>query len=332
MDQPQREDSGGLADAIDREQLGRLVASRHPPQPTSTLPRRSKTKWVFLTLALTVGLLALVSGLFQSFRTRSGVAPPQTAASNPQSSTRPPYQATIEHDMVLIQGGTFQMGRDDGPDNEKPAHSESVKPFYIDKTEVTNAQYAEFVKAVGYPAPTNDEGEKPYWKAWDHDKPPEGQEDWPVRNVSLKEAVAYATWLSHRDGVEYRLPTEQEWEYVARNGGSTKLYPWGNEWKDGYANIDSTSVSPVGSFKQGATSAGVLDMIGNVWEWTSSRASLYPGSLLKIPDVQVEGGWPVARGGSYQTSANRVSGTLRDWFPKILKHPTIGFRLARSDR
>ena len=212
-----------------------------------------------------------------------------------------------------------------GPDNEKPAHSEPVKPFFIDKTEVTNAQYAEYVRA-GYPAPTNDEGEKPYWKPWVGDKPPAGQEDWPVRNVSQEGALAYATWLSSRDHVRYRLPTEQEWEYVARNGSLRNLFPWGNDWKSGYANNDSKVPKPVGSYKDGATSTGVLDMIGNVWEWTSTNAAYYPGSQARTTseaEKQV-----VIRGGSYQ-SKKEITATLRLWVDPV-KHPTIGFRLVRD--
>ena len=146
------------------------------------------------------------------------------------------------------------------------------------------------------------------------------------RNVSAADAEAYARWLSKRDGVKYRLPTEEEWEYVARDGASAKLYPWGNQWVDGYANVDSSLPKPVGSYKLGATSTGVLDLIGNVWEWTSSKASFY--DRREIPPS--EQGQVVKRGGSYQSKVSNATATYRDWFPETTKNPTIGFRLMRE--
>lgn len=221
------------------------------------------------------------------------------------------------------------MGRDDGPDNEKPAHSETVRDFYIDKTEVTNAQYAEFVQVTHYSAPVNEDGEQPYWKPWVSDKPPDGQENWPVRNVSEVEAELYANWLSARDKKKYRLPTEKEWEFVARNGDATKLYPWGNSWKNGAANIDSSLPQAVGSFKDGATTTGVLDLIGNVQEWTSSNASIYPRNPAQLKVPPAEQGQLIVRGGSYRDKAREITATYRQWFDKTTKYPLIGFRLVR---
>jgi formylglycine-generating enzyme required for sulfatase activity len=321
MDQPQPEDSGGLADAVDRERLGRLVASRHPPQPTSAIPRRSKTKRVVLPLILTIGFLALASGLFLSFRTRSGVAPEPAKPSNAQSNTRRPYQPVAEHQMAAIPGGTFKMGRDDGLPTEGPSHVVTVQDFLLDKTEVTNAEYAQFVDEANHAPP----------KQWGNVKAPVGQELLPVSNVSYDDAMAFAAWRSKRDGVTYRLPTEEEWEYAARNGDKDNLYPWGNAWAPGRAATQEAGVGkeqPVGTYPQGGNRWGVQDLIGNLWEWTSSKASLYPGSPLKLPDVQK--GWIVARGGSYGSPANKVSGTMRDWFAPNYKNPVLGFRLVKS--
>jgi len=204
-----------------------------------------------------------------------------------------------------------------------------VKPFYIDKTEVTNAQYAECVQASVCPVPSNQEGKTTYWEPWVGNKPPAGQEQWPVRNVSAADAEAYANWLSNRDKVKYRLPTEAEWEYVARDGASAKLYPWGNQWVDGDANLESDLPKPVGSYQKGATSTGVLDLIGNVWEWTSSRASSYPGNHTPVPLDEQR--YVVVRGGSYQSKVGETStATFRAWLPETKKHPTFGFRLVRE--
>ena len=127
-------------------------------------------------------------------------------------------------DMVLIEGGTFKMGSDNAGDEAKGEHQVTVKSFYLDKYEVTNAEYAEFLKDTGRPAPKINDPELTvsYWKPWSGNNPPSGQERWPVCMVSAKEAEAFAQWLSKRDGVKYRLPTEEEWEFAARNG--SKLF------------------------------------------------------------------------------------------------------------
>ena len=322
MDQPQREDSGGLADTADREQLGRLVASRHSPQLFAT-PRRKKTKRAFLPLILIVGLLVLVaaSSLFLSFRARLGVAPRPAKPDNPQSNARQPYQAATKPDMVVVPGGTFKMGRDDGLPTEGPSHTVTVQDFLLDKTEVTNAEYAQFVNETSHAPPEH----------WRNVKAPLGQELLPVSNVTYDEAIAFAEWRSKRDGVTYRLPTEEEWEYAARNGDKDNLYPWGNTWEPDRAVTQEAGVDkeqPVGTYPEGRNQWGVYDLIGNVWEWTSTRASLYPGSPSKLPERFKD--WIVARGGSYGSPTSRVSGTMRDWFAPNYKNPVLGFRLARS--
>jgi formylglycine-generating enzyme required for sulfatase activity len=240
--------------------------------------------------------------------------------------------------MVYIAGGTFKMGLDhiiQTPDNEKqrPAHAVTVKPFFIDRTEVTNAEYAEFVHATNYRPPDG----------WSRNNPPAGRERWPVTNVSLDDARAFAAWRSQRDHLSYRVPTEEEWEYAARGGARGYLFPWGNTWFDDRANLgtgagkDVDFPKPVGSYPQGATADGVLDMIGNVYEWTSSEAAYYPGNNSQ-PKPQ-ERGSIVVRGGAHQSMfAEAVSNrggkefpaTLRLWTPKSTKSFTIGFRLVRD--
>jgi formylglycine-generating enzyme required for sulfatase activity/serine/threonine protein kinase len=240
---------------------------------------------------------------------------------------------TRQPDMVSIPGGTFQMGRNDvsqRPDeyNQFPAHAVTVKPFYMDRTEVTNAEYAEFVRATRHPVPKGEPAS--YWTPWNGDAPPPGQEQWPVRNVSVADAEAFAAWRSHRDGVKYRLPTEEEWEYAAR-GNDGRIFPWGQQWGDKRANVDSELPKPVGSFPEGASATGVLDLIGNVREWTSTRARLYPGNEEDFE--RTEQGWVVMRGGSYRSKANdatQTTATARMWLKPTEKHATIGFRLVRD--
>ena len=104
-------------------------------------------------------------------------------------------------------------------------------------------------------------------------RPPAGQEKLPVGGVSLDDAERFARWRSERDRVQYRVPTEAEWEYAARGGSGDRppLYPWGAEWADGRANLETDALRPVGSLPEGATPQGALDMIGNVWEWIRPR-------------------------------------------------------------
>jgi len=230
--------------------------------------------------------------------------------------------------MVKLTGGTFQMGRSDvSPNSENtydlsqyPARSVPVKSFLMDKTEVTNAEYQDFARETKRPLPS-------YW----HDgKPPAGQEMWPVTSVSLDDAEAFADWRSKRDKVKYRLPTESEWEYAARNGSDATLYPWGNKWMDDRANVDTNSLKPVGSYPQGAsTRGGLLDLIGNAWEWTSTVAAPYPGNnVLSIPEGQF-----IIRGGAYSDRSSGPKGitaTRRSWLARSDKEPSVGFRLVRD--
>lgn len=244
----------------------------------------------------------------------------------------PATTASTSRDMVLIEGGTFMMGSDTGDDQQKGRHSVTVASFYIDKNEVTNAEYAEFVKATGRSAPTIDESDPDtqgsYWKPWNGNDPPKGREQWPVCNVSAKDAEDFAQWLSNRDGVKYRLPTEEEWEFAARNGPEGTLFPWGSTWQEGFANFNGKlSPTNVGSFPRGATQAGVLDMIGNAWEWTSSKASYYDHRSVGAPNAHVR------RGGSFaeKIKTDFRNATDRGWLrDEHYKFPTIGFRLARD--
>ncbi len=237
----------------------------------------------------------------------------------PSPATSPAPNDTIKPDLVEIPGGSLQMGRNDGPPQERPIHPVTVQSFFMDRTEVTNAEYADFVRDTSYEPP----------KDWVRGKPLAGQEHWPVGNVSAKDAQAFAAWRSKRDGVTYRLPTEEEWEFAARNGGDYKLFPWGDTFEERRAVVKSVSPRDVGSTPEGKNRWGVMDLIGNVSEWTSSKASVYSG--LQIPDANKD--WIVLRGGSYASDPSDpqipISATYRDWFDPNLRHPTFGFRLVR---
>ena len=235
----------------------------------------------------------------------------------------PPEEVAIKPDLMEIESGIFQMGRNDSLQTEGPAHTVTINGFAMDKTEVTNAEYANFVKQTNHMPPEH----------WGSVKPPLGQELLPVANVSYEDALAFAAWRSKRDGVTYRLPTEEEWEYAARNGDKDNLYPWGNTWALGRAATAEAGVGkeqPVGTYPLGANRWGVQDLIGNVWEWTSSTASVYKGNPLQLPAQYQQ--WIVARGGSYSSTSNKVSGTMRDWFAPNYKNPVLGFRLVKASQ
>ena len=217
------------------------------------------------------------------------------------------------------------MGRKSGLNPETPEHAVTVQPFAMDETEVTNAEYAEFVRSANYPAPSY----------FTDGKPPAGQEQWPVCFVNVADAEAFAKWRSQRDGVTYHLPSEEEWEYAARNGDQNTLYPWGNTWIDGYAATKEAKIlsfRPVGAYPSGQNRWGVLDLIGNAWEWTASKGSWYAGNTQKIEPGQEN--WIVMRGGSYQAAhddkLNPISSSYRNWYDPTFKDSRVGFRLVRS--
>ena len=261
--------------------------------------------------------------------------PAQTPKPTPNQTPEPPPHA----EPVPLPGGTFRVGRDDVPPvsdrysrdyltwlySQWPAHDVSIKPFAIDRTEVTNAEYAEFVKETNHAPPPG---------VWDGDRPKPGEEQLPVSNVSLDDARAFAEWRSRRDGVTYRLPTEEEWEYAARGGDPARLFPWGNRWEEGRANLGAASARPVGSFPQGNTPQGVADMIGNLWEWTSTEASLYKGND-RVKLGAGERGWFVIRGGSFESRPDGdkpITATVRNWVARSTRDTHLGFRLVRAEQ
>ncbi|HYY94939.1 MAG TPA: bifunctional serine/threonine-protein kinase/formylglycine-generating enzyme family protein [Pyrinomonadaceae bacterium] len=263
--------------------------------------------------------------------------PTATPSQTPKPTTTP---ATPPHaEPVSLPGGTFRVGRDDVPPvsdrysrdyltwlySQWPAHDVSIKPFAIDRTEVTNAEYAEFVKETKHAPPPS---------VWDGDRPKPGEEQLPVSNISLDDARAFAEWRSRRDGVTYRLPTEEEWEYAARGGDPARLFPWGDRWEDGRANLGAASARPVGSFPQGNTPQGVADMIGNLWEWTSTEASLYKGND-RVKLGKGERGWFVIRGGSFESRPDGdkpITATVRNWVARSTRDTHLGFRLVRAEQ
>ena len=236
--------------------------------------------------------------------------------------------APNEADMIRIPAGAFTMGSDTrARNNEKPAHKVYLDAYYIGKYEVTNEAYYQFWQATGKHTPESfpDDYGIGAWPQRALKFPRH-----PVVGVSWYDAVAYAEWA------DMRLPTEAEWEKAVR-GPTDRRWPWGNSpqpyantWdgKDGYDN----GLAPVGSFPKGKSYYGVMDMAGNVWEWTADRSSAtyYTYSPKRNPKGPETGSWRTIRGGSWMDDINWCGTTLRAVFYPGLKTSFIGFRLART--
>lgn len=221
--------------------------------------------------------------------------------------------------MLMIPAGEFMMGSNDGDSDEKPMHRVSVNTFYLDKYEVTHAQFAHFVEASG----THGE-----WQATGAN----GQDQHPVVNVTWHDALAYCRWA------EKRLPTEAEWEYAAR-GAEGRTYPWGNTWDAGRARIkgnnENDGTVPVGSFPDGASPFGILDLAGNVWEWTADwyDSTYYRNSPRNNPNGPSNGAYRVLRGGSWGSTAPKfVQSTNRLFDRPQSRNEVFGFRCAKDAR
>ncbi len=249
-----------------------------------------------------------------------------SAVNDGGNATKPPPD--ISKNLVLIQGGSFQMGRSDVPklDNiygyQFPAHTVSVDSFLIAKTETSNEEYAEFVKETKYKAPQD----------WKNGLPPEGEEKFPVTFVSMNDAKAYADWASKKIKKTCRLPSEAEWEYAARNGSRATSFPWGDTWQPSSGNINTIKKSQVGEFPEETLVGGLKDMLGNVQEWTSSKYALYPGHTADKPEAEIKG-HIVVRGSAIAVSSILMKNpqwlsTLRSTSPPEQTSGSIGFRIV----
>ena len=302
------------------------VGNNAPPAVVAAAPPpAAKRNAKLLALLVGVALLLLVGGgataLMLWQRAHRPAAEPvvaqQTVAPAPPMSApsvRPePATPTPPEGMVYIPGGEYIMGDDAGDDYEKPAHRVAVKPFFLDKYEVTNEEYQKFVKEAGHKPPST-------WKDGTY---PEGAARQPVTGVTWDDANAYAQWAGKR------LPTEEEWELAAR-GREGRRYPWSMEWQAGMANADNASrgTRDVGA-TQGASPFGAYDMVGNAWEWTASALSAYPGGQLpKAPAANEK----VIRGGCWLSNPQQATTTYRMGWPAQggSNYDNTGFRCAKD--
>ncbi|MEU1437153.1 ergothioneine biosynthesis protein EgtB [Streptomyces sp. NPDC005786] len=257
---------------------------------------------------------------------------------------------------VLVPGGPFTMGTSTEPwalDNERPAHRREVPGFFIDTAPVTCGAYLAFIQDGGYT-------ERRWWTGegwamvreheltaplfWHRDA---GQwlrrrfgvtepvpADEPVLHVSWYEADAYARWAGRR------LPTESEWEKAARHdpgSGRSRRYPWGDEDPTAeHANLGQRHLrpAPAGAYAAGRAPSGAGQLIGDVWEWTSSDFLPYPGfapfPYREYSEVFFGPEHKVLRGGSFAVDAVACRGTFRNWDLPVRRQIFSGFRTARD--
>jgi formylglycine-generating enzyme required for sulfatase activity len=252
--------------------------------------------------------------------------------------------------MLLVLGGTFSMGSTDAEiedalarcreayrycnldfyGREAPQHTVSLDSFWIDQTEVTNAQFRRCAEAGVCEAPTIcTEGEPTYGDG--------SKADHPVVCVDWHDAQTFCEWAGAR------LPTEAEWEYAAR-GPDGSLYPWGNErggpwqnfcdascgeaWADGAMDDGHAKTSPVDNYPEGASWCGALDMAGNSYEWVADWMDSYTSEPQMNPTGSPTGRERVLRSSSWVSFWDRARGATRDFVDPSSRYDHIGFRCA----
>ena len=247
------------------------------------------------------------------------VQPPPPPPATPEKPPAP----VVPEGMVATAAGSYTIGRDGADPLEQPEHRVDLPAFFIDRTEVTNAAYKAFVDATGHKPPSN----------WTGTSFPEGRGDFPVTGVTWQDAADFAAWAGKR------LPTEAEWEAAAR-GTDGRIYPWGNGFRSGVANIGLRPDKPTpeqyplgirasGRYPDGASPVGAVDMIGNAWEWVADEIKVYPGNTESKLDLEPGVTYRVIRGGAYDGSKVNDA-TYRGYLDASLPYPKVGFRCAKD--
>jgi formylglycine-generating enzyme required for sulfatase activity len=216
--------------------------------------------------------------------------------------------------LLAVEGGEFAVG---GGETQRPLQRVFVENFRIAETEVTNAQYAEFISETGHRAPIE----------WNGAEFPKGTGEYPVVNVSWHDANAFCVWLGNKYQQNVRLPTQAEWELAA--GGAQRFkYPWGNDWNDdGVEPEKSDGASPVKSFPVNKSPFGAYDMLGNVWEWTSEEISRkeMESEVAKRATTENEKIY-LALGGSFNEDRSKLGNTFWAELKANTRTKSLGFR------
>jgi serine/threonine protein kinase len=271
-------------------------------------PLKEKTSRPLVAGVVVCGLALLLGGIgFIVWRSQH-TANTDQAAAHPKTETALPSLYSDAHGrMALVAAGPFLFGEKGGSD----AKTMTLPAFYIDETEVSNAEYQKFCQATGHPAPPTADYNT--------------HSDYPVTGVSYEDAKAYAGWAGKR------LPTEQEWEKAAR-GTDERIFPWGD------APWDSSvpkQLEPVDAEPSRRSPYGVYNMAGNVWEWTASPYVPEPADLAAMK--QLVGGknfssaWQIIKGGSFPSGGSQYFAiSKRRELPADQRSPWIGFRCVRD--
>ncbi|MBX3237036.1 MAG: formylglycine-generating enzyme family protein [Nitrospiraceae bacterium] len=223
--------------------------------------------------------------------------------------------------MVLIPSGAFTMGSDKGEDDERPMHQVSLDSFYIDRTEVTVSQYADFLRL---------EHADPPFK-W-HEARESSHGNKPVVGIDWFDAREYCRW---RGG---RLPTEAEWEKAAR-GTDGRTYPWGEEHPTkAHVNAGQTkwvgydSLARAARYERGKSPYGVYDMAGSLWEWVADwyDQAYYQSAPRNNPPGPAAGPLRVLRGGAWNNDSRAIRAANRAAYAPNARRNDVGFRCAKN--
>jgi formylglycine-generating enzyme required for sulfatase activity len=223
-------------------------------------------------------------------------------------------------ELIYVPTGDFVMGSENGAADESPKHEIYLDAFWIDKTEVTNEMYRKCIKdgTCEMPRSTLFINNQEF-------------DDHPVVDVTWQDADNYCGWAGRQ------LPTEAQWEKAAR-GTDGRNYPWGNKWEDSFVNWAESrdnyrSTSPVGSFPDGASPYGALDMVGNVWEWVADwyGHDYYQFADSENPQGPINGFERAHRGGSWYDYQPNLRAPNRDRNTPHFPDLGIGFRCLVID-
>jgi formylglycine-generating enzyme required for sulfatase activity len=225
-------------------------------------------------------------------------------------------------DLVVISGGSFLMGSEEGQENERPAHRVWVDSFAIGRCPVTNEEYGNFLEQTRWAAP-------PFWS-----EPIFGDSAQPVVGVSWDDAIAFCDWLSKRSGRAFRLPTEAEWERAARGGREGALYPWGDEppSQRPYTGFDVATGGPARVGMNEPNGFGLYDMSEGVHEWCGDYYDYhyYLRSPERNPQGSLSGQRRSSRGGSWRHRIKFSRCAARSSLPPTFKYADYGFRVAMT--
>ncbi len=236
-------------------------------------------------------------------------------ANNNAEIVKEDVQTSVEIEgVVSVEGKEVTVG---GGQTERPIQRIIVENFLIAETEVTNAQYAEFINATGHRSPIG----------WNKAKFPKDTEDFPVVNVSWSDADAFCQWLGEQYKMKVRLPNQAEWE-LAASGPNRFKYPWGNDWNDdGVEKQKDTKANKVKKYPMNRSPFGAYDMLGNVWEWTSEEIKKKELESDLVKNANRRGNkFYLALGGSFIEDRKDLKNTFWAELGANLRDNSLGFR------